>query len=254
MSWRYPEKPMCSESCIGSRTGCKTWCGTGWTGQPVWYERAVHFVNAATGKETRPSFPTGDLIKGSVTLDPDGYPLLYFGSRDNKYRILALDREKPTEIFLLDAYKVRKRLWNDDWDGNGSMVADRPFIGGENSWFYVVKLNLSKNASTGKVEINPVIEVQMPGWTEEMLSMLHPQKRDVMIFIESSPTVFGNRVYWTNSGSMIVSVDWTPTSAPSAYGQVGRQTRRFTIASYARTKTKGAQNDANIPQTFRIAI
>lgn len=223
LQWRYPDKPMCSESCIGRGTGCKTWCGTGWTGQPVVYERAdgiteiifgaydrnVHFVNAATGKPTRDPFPTGDIIKGSVTLDPDGYPLLYFGSRDNKYRVVALDREKPTEVFHLDAYKVKRRIWNDDWDGNGAVVGDRLFIGGENSWFYVVKLNRSKNAETGKVEINPVIEVQMPGWTEEMLKMLHPEKRDLMISIESSPVVFGNRAYWTNSGGMVVGIDWT---------------------------------------------
>ncbi len=223
MQWRYPEKAMCSESCIGRGTGCKQWCGTGWTGQPVVYERAdgiteiifgaydrnVHFVNAATGKPTRPPFPTGDLIKGSVSLDPDGYPLLYFGSRDNKYRILALDRETPTEIFHIDAYKVKRRVWNDDWDGNGVIVGDRLFIGGENSWFYVIKLNRSKNVSTGKVEIKPETEVLMPGWTDEMMKMLHPKMSDTMISIESSPVVFGNRAYWTNSGGMVVGIDWT---------------------------------------------
>lgn len=223
LQWRYPESAMCSESCISGKTNCKVWCGTGWTGQPVVYERAdgvteiifgaydrsVHFVNAATGKATRPSFPTGDIIKGSVTLDPDGYPLLYFGSRDNKYRILALDRDVPTEIFHLDAYQVRRRLWNDDWDGNGVIVGDRLFLGGENSWFYVVKLNRGKNAATGKVEVKPVIEVLMPGWTEEMLAQLHPEKHDTMLSIESSPVVFGNRAYWTNSGGMVVGIDWT---------------------------------------------
>jgi outer membrane protein assembly factor BamB len=220
VAWRYPEKPMCAESCVGS--ACKQWCGLGWTGQPAVYERPdgvtevifgaydrhVHFVDAATGKPTRPPFPTGDIIKGSITVDPDGFPLLYFGSRDNKYRILALDRETPTEIFHLDAYKVRKRLWNDDWDGNGAIVSDRLFIGGENSWFYVVKLNRNRDAR-GKVTIDPLIEVEMPGWTDEMMRKLHPQMQDTMVSIESSPAVFGNRVYWTNSGGMVVGVDWT---------------------------------------------
>ena len=62
------------------------WCGTGWTGQPAvferdgrtWvafgaYDRAVHFVDAATGQDILPPFPTGDIIKGSVTVDPDGF-------------------------------------------------------------------------------------------------------------------------------------------------------------------------------------
>lgn len=218
--WRYPDKPMCAESCVGK--SCKQWCGLGWTGQPAVYERPdgitevifgaydrqVHFVDAATGKPTRQPFPTGDIIKGSVTVDPDGFPLLYFGSRDNKYRILALDRDVPTEIFHLNGNRVRKRMWNDDWDSNGAIVNDRLFIGGENSWFYVVKLNRARDAQ-GKVKIEPAIEVEMPGWTDEMLEMLHPEKRDTMVSIESSPVVFGNRVYWTNSGGMVVGVDWT---------------------------------------------
>lgn len=220
--WRYPSKPMCSESCIGKNTQCKQWCGSGWTGQPVVYQRKdgitevifgaydrhVHFVNAATGQPTRNPFPTGDIIKGSVTIDPDGFPLLYFGSRDNKYRILALDRGEAVELFNLDAYKVRRRLWNDDWDSNGSIVDDRLFVGGENSWFYVVKLNRKLDAD-GRVLVKPEIEVLMPGWTEEMLQMLHPEKRDTMVSIESSPVVFGHRAYWTNSGGMVVGIDWT---------------------------------------------
>ncbi|MCI0545350.1 MAG: hypothetical protein L0Z49_13060, partial [Actinobacteria bacterium] len=102
--WRYPEQAMCATSSVGGVS--EVWCGMGWTGQPVVYERedgvtelifgaydrAVHFVDAETGEDLRPPFPTGDIIKGSVTLDPDGYPLLYFGSRDNKLRIVALDR------------------------------------------------------------------------------------------------------------------------------------------------------------------
>ncbi|MBN8540885.1 MAG: hypothetical protein J0L82_10905 [Deltaproteobacteria bacterium] len=219
--WRYPDRPMCSESCVG-KNDCKQWCGSGWTGQPVVYQRAdgitevifgaydrqVHFVNASNGQPTRNPFPTGDIIKGSVTIDPDGFPLLYFGSRDNKYRILALDRGDAVEVYSLDAYKVRRRLWNDDWDSNGSIVDDRLFVGGENSWFYVVKLN-RKLESDNRVSVKPEIEVQMPGWTEEMLEMLHPDKRDTMISIESSPVVFGKRAYWTNSGGMVVGVDWT---------------------------------------------
>lgn len=214
--WKYPERPMCSSSCVGK--SCSQWCGTGWTGQPVvWerpdgitevifgaYDRKVHFVNALTGKPTRKPFTTGDLIKGSVTLDPDGFPLLYFGSRDNKYRILALDSEPVREIFALDGHAVPRQIWNDDWDGNGAIVADRLFIGGENSWFHIVKLNRRLD-SQGKVSIQPELEVQMPGWTEDMRKLVG----DSMISIESSPAVFRDRVYWTNSGGMVIGVDWT---------------------------------------------
>ena len=92
--WSYPgDGAMCGSSAVGGVVS--QWCGSGWTGQPVvWdrpdgktevifgaYDKAVHFLDSLTGAELRPSFQTGDIIKGSVTLDPDGFPLLYFGSQ-----------------------------------------------------------------------------------------------------------------------------------------------------------------------------
>ena len=90
---------MCAESSVGSET--KVWCGSGWTGQPsvfeqdgrTWvvfgaYDRAVHFVDFETGEDIIPPFPTGDIIKGSVTIDPDGFPLVYSGSRDNYMHVI----------------------------------------------------------------------------------------------------------------------------------------------------------------------
>ena len=87
-----------------------TWCGTGWTGQPsVWmqdgrthvafgaYDKAVHFVDGETGEDILTPFPTGDIIKGSVTIDPDGFPLLYSGSPRQLYHVLALDRGEAME-------------------------------------------------------------------------------------------------------------------------------------------------------------
>jgi hypothetical protein len=101
--WRYPDTAMCSDSTVGEET--TNWCGTGWTGQPAvferegrtWvvfgaYDRAVHFVDAASGNAILPPFVTGDLIKGSVTVDPDGYPIVYVGSRDNRLRAIAFRR------------------------------------------------------------------------------------------------------------------------------------------------------------------
>ena len=101
---------MCAESSVGSET--KTWCGTGWTGQPsvferdgrTWvvfgaYDRGIHFVDGDTGEDILPPFPTGDIIKGSVTVDPDGFPLVYSGSRDNELHVIAIDRPEPTELW-----------------------------------------------------------------------------------------------------------------------------------------------------------
>ncbi|MCL2457146.1 MAG: hypothetical protein FWD19_06330, partial [Defluviitaleaceae bacterium] len=88
------------------------WTGVGWTGQPViirWDDdiRAmmnlhphfreksglieviqgamdgnIYFFELHTGEETRPPIRFGDVIKGSVTVDARGLPLLYVGQGD----------------------------------------------------------------------------------------------------------------------------------------------------------------------------
>ena len=211
--WRYPSNPMCSQSTnLGETT---TWCGMGWTGQPaVWerpdgvtelifgaYDRAVHFVDADTGQDLRQPFVTGDIIKGSVSLDPDGYPLLYFGSRDNKLRILALDRDQPTEVWSVDAYDV-DGIWNDDWDANPLIIDDVMYEGGENGWFFAYKLNRGYDAS-GNVTVSPERLFSMRGWTQEQLNNL----ADVNVSIENSTVAFEDRVYFANSGGRIVGLN-----------------------------------------------
>ena len=91
-----------------------------------------------------PDLVTGDLAKGSATSDPDGYPLYYAGSRDNLFRVVALDRAEPTVLFEIDAHDTAlapQPLWNDDWDGAALVIGDILLEGGENSWLYVVRLN-----------------------------------------------------------------------------------------------------------------
>ena len=212
VAWRYPDEQMCSPSSEGGVS--RIWCGMGWTGQPaVWerpdgvtelifgaYDSAVHFVDAETGQDLRPEFPTGDIIKGSVSLDPDGFPLLYFGSRDNQLRILALDREEPTVLWSMDANEVNG-IWNDDWDSNPAIVDDIMYEGGENGWFFAIQLNRGYDAE-GNVVVDPVKLVQEPGYNEALLAN---SGRNVSI--ESSVLVFDERVYFSNSGGRIVGMD-----------------------------------------------
>jgi outer membrane protein assembly factor BamB len=211
--WTYPEEgAMCGFSSVAGVSS--QWCGSGWTGQPVvWerpdgvtevifgaYDKAVHFLDAATGSELRSSFVTGDIIKGSVTLDPDGFPLLYFGSRDNKLRIVALDRNEPVELWSLDADAV-DGIWNDDWDGNPVIVDDLLYEGGENGWFFVIKLNRATGAN-GLVSISPEIVFSTPGWTSELLGRVGRN-----VSIESSVMVHDRVAYLANSGGRVVGFD-----------------------------------------------
>ncbi len=210
--WTFPEGGgMCSVS------SGETWCGSGWTGQPaVWeneadgrrwvafgaYDAAVHFLDYDTGERLLPDFAVGDIIKGSVTVDPDGFPLLYTGSRDYYFRIIALDREEPVELWRWSAEAVAPTLWNNDWDGSALVIDDHLFEGGENSQFHIVKLNRGYDAE-GKVTVAPELVFNTPGWDDEQLASLG----DDEVSIENSVAISGDTVYFGNSGGLIQGWD-----------------------------------------------
>ena len=200
--WRFPaEGQMCSMSSVAGVE--REWCGMGWTGQPAVFERQgrtwvvfgafdarVHFLDGDTGEKIIPDFTTADIIKGSVTVDPDGYPLVYVGSRDDRLRILAIDRDRPTELWGLDAT-----------DTGPLVVDDYLFAGGENSRFHVVRLNRSYGAD-GLVTIEPILVWDVAGWDDDLLAEI-----DSNVSIESSPLIVGDTLYFANSGGLVQGWD-----------------------------------------------
>lgn len=211
VGWRYPDR-----SALCAISDKKQWCGSGWTGQPaIWrrpdgrlevvvgtYDRGVHFIDFETGRPLRKPFRTGDIIKGSVTLDPDGFPLLYFGSRDNKYRIVSLQGAEAEELWSLDAKDgVPYTIWNNDWDGNASVVNDHLIFGGENGWFYTWKIN--RQVVGGKVKVRPEIRARMPGWNPDLLK----KTGDRNASIESSVAIYESIVYLANSAGRVLGLN-----------------------------------------------
>lgn len=211
----------CSNSSVGGAP--KTWCGSGWTGQPAvfhppgddgpdlsrwWvafgaYDRNVTFLDPATGAEAFPPYATNDIIKGTITIDPDGYPLLYTGSRDNNFHVVALDREAPQTLWQLPSDAVTPTKWNDDWDGSALIIDDFLFEGGENSRFFIVKLNRGFDAD-GFVTVAPEIVFSAPGWDDELTAAVGNN-----VSIENSVAISGNTVYFANSGGLVQGWDIT---------------------------------------------
>ncbi len=197
----------------------RVWCGTGWTGQPaVWepgddrtwvafgaYDSAVHWLDGATGERLLPDLPVGDIIKGSVTVDPDGYPLLYTGARDDVLRIIALDRPEPTVLWTLHAHDVSPTMWNNDWDGSPLVLDDWLLEGGENSWFHAVKLNRTTGAD-GLVTVDPELTWSTPGWDDELLAAIGDRE----VSIENSVSIHRDTVYFANSGGLVQGWDLGP--------------------------------------------
>jgi len=212
--WRYPEHAMTGSSPVGREE--KIWSGTGWTGQPVVYERddgrtelifgaydkLIHFVDADTGTDLRPGYNMGDIVKGSVTLDPDGFPLLYTGSRDPRFRILALDGDEVREVWSLHARSV-EGIWNDDWDSNPVIVDDILYQGGENSWWFAIKLNRGYDAD-GNVTVDPQVVFETQAWSDELLDELGRDQS-----VENSTVVFDQKAYFANSAGRVQGIDLT---------------------------------------------
>lgn len=205
----------CSNSSVGGNP--KNWCGSGWTGQPAvfhppgddaswWigfgaYNRRVNFLDPATGAEVYPAYATNDIIKGSITIDPDGFPLMYTGSRDGFYHVVAMDRAEPEALWKLDAEVIQPTKWNNDWDGSGLIIDDYLFEGGENSRFFIVKLNRGYDEA-GLVTVDPEIVFSVESWDSELTAAVGSN-----VSIESSVAVIGNTVFFANSGGLIQGWD-----------------------------------------------
>ncbi|MGY6500743.1 MAG: outer membrane protein assembly factor BamB family protein [Acidimicrobiales bacterium] len=211
--WSYPDAPMCSTSFLdGVERG---WCGTGWTGQPsvferdgrTWvlfgaYDQKFHFLDGDTGEEIIPSFVADDLFKGSATVDPDGFPIVYAGSLDDHLYALAFDRDEPTVLWKHNAYDVVEPVWNDDWDAAPLVVDDYLFQGGENSHWYIWKLNRGYDAD-GLATLDPELVFVAPGFDDQLFEDLGHDN----ISIESSLAISGDTVWFNNSGGLLQGWD-----------------------------------------------
>jgi outer membrane protein assembly factor BamB len=223
---------MCSLSSEYGET--RQWCGIGWPGQPAvverdgrtWvvvgaYDGAVHFVDGRTGEPILPPFQTGDLAKGGVTVDPDGYPIVYQGSRDNRFRAIAIDGDTPRELWSMDARALGEHRWNDDWDGAALVLDDHLVVGGENSRFVVAALHRATGPD-GAVTVDPEIVANLPGWDQQLLADVG----DNRVSLESSVMVLGDVAYVASSGGLVQGWDLSPLRTGS--GTIGRVFRFWT--------------------------
>lgn len=211
---RFPDEPMCRSSLNLGET--KVWCGMGWTGQPTiavredrtWvifggYDGNIHFMDADTGERILPDVETGDIIKGTPTIDPDGYPLVYTGSRDDLLRIIAFDRAGEAEVlWTLDSESVQPVIWNDDWDASPIVIGDYLVENSESGRFWVIKMNRTTDAA-GLVQVAPEVVFTTPVWDQEALDL----NGDTVASAESSPTIYEDTAYLGTSAGLIWGFD-----------------------------------------------
>ena len=164
------------------------WAGCGWTGQPQivkWDEETkaimnlydwaketedlveviygtldgyVYFFELETGRQTRDSVYIGMNMKGSGTVDPRGYPLLYVGSgteMEQGMHIVSLITGEV--IYVTNSYdSFATRGWT-AYDSAPLIDAETDTLiwPGENGVLYTIKLNTQYDMAAATISIDP---------------------------------------------------------------------------------------------------
>lgn len=211
------------------------WTGVGWTGQPAvvkWKDEVrnimnivpekknkaalkeviyatldgkIYFLDLEDGKPTREPINVGSPHKGSVAVDPRGFPLLYAGQgipdvRGKRipigYRIFSLINQK--QIYFINGMdKDKLRPWG-AFD-SGALIDSKTdtFIEcGENGILYSGKLNTVFNPNKKTISINP-----------ELVKYRYRSPISSKIGTENSPVIYKNYIYFADNSGLFQCVD-----------------------------------------------
>jgi outer membrane protein assembly factor BamB len=211
------------------------WTGVGWTGQPAiikWDEGLrkkmnlfpvkkqkndlkeviyatldgkIYFLDLDDGTPTRNAIDIGYPHKGSVAVDPRGYPLLYAGQgipeKGGKqgpigYRIINLINQKI--MHFIDGYdKDAFRRWG-AFDSGGLIDSktDTLIECGENGILYTVNLNTKYSPEEGSISIAP-----------EEIKYRYRSPISTKIGVENSPVIYKNYIYFADNSGLLQCID-----------------------------------------------
>lgn len=211
------------------------WTGVGWNGQPSivkWDEATkkamniraakknksnlkeviyatldgnIYFLDMDDGRATRSPIRIGAPHKGSVTVDPRGYPLLYAGQGIHEvggknveigYRIFSLIDQK--RLYFINGFdKYAHRRWG-AFDSTGLIdrKTDSLVVCGENGILYTAKLNTQYDAQKGTVSIQP-----------DLLKYRYLSPKKGTLGIENSAAIYRNYVYFADNSGTLQCVD-----------------------------------------------
>lgn len=207
--------------------------GAGWTGQPAvvkWSDEVremmnikdkfkndpefveviqaslngkIYFLDLKTGEETRKPIDLPNPIKGSVSVDPRGYPLLYVGQGIDTvdkvgFYIFSLINQKV--LFFKNGHdKNAPRHWPYfDSSALFDKDTDTMFVGGENGLVYRLQLNTKFNKEKKKISVNPKIK-----WFSTKPGQTGYPTEDQTIGVENSIAGYKDKIYFVdNSGTV----------------------------------------------------
>lgn len=214
----------------------QVWTGSGWTGQPLivewdketrqnmnlydWAKEAdslteviyacmdgyIYFLDLDSGAKTRDALNIGYTFKGTASLDPRGYPLLYVGSGYHSYQ----GQSRAFVISLIDGKVLYTFGNNDDFAlRQWSMFDSSPLVDaetdtliypGENGVLYLIHLNSQYDAQAGTVSVDP----------DEVVKWRYSTTRTGSNFwlgMESSCVVWNGYVILADNGGNLMCLD-----------------------------------------------
>lgn len=232
-----PARPVKLEIMWTAQTehGQEPWFGgAGWTGQPVivrWpavirhsmpklgrfradeelveviqgsLDGHVYFLDLYTGQRTRKPLDTGNPIKGSVSLDPRGFPLLFVGQGIPEKAAIGLrayELINDTQVFFLPGHdQTAPRKWWGAFDSSGLLnrKTDTYVVGAENGLVYSIKLNSDFDPIALTMKVDPVIT---------RYRYQNARREADRLGVENSLTVVKNLAFFADNSGLIQAVD-----------------------------------------------
>lgn len=213
------------------------WTGVGWNGQPAivrWPEKTkacmnlyeekkakadlteviygtldgnIYFLDLDDGTYTRDPICLGYPIKGSVSVDPRGLPLLFVGQGISDKDGVRASRSGWRIYSLLDQSELYFLNGHDELDFRSHRLfdsvclvdaaADTLLECGENGLVYSLKLNSTFDADKGTLSIAPE-------------RVTYRYKADIAEYgIENSPTAYRNYLWFADNSGYLTCLDTT---------------------------------------------
>lgn len=239
--------------------GIDTWTGVGWNGQPAivkWSDDLkskmnilpskkskpnlkeviyatldgnIYFLDLDNGEATRKMLTIGFPLKGSVSVDPRGIPLLYSGQGIDEiidddfqdtsdkstdkgnttptfekklkkveigYRIFSLMDFK--QLYFINGYDTKAFRWWGAFDSTGIIDrnSDTLIVCGENGIFYRIKLNTVFDKNSGRISISP---------DPYKYRYSYPKKSTTGT--ENSVAIYKNLAFFADNGGVLQCLD-----------------------------------------------
>ncbi len=179
----------------------------------------VYFMDLETGEKTRGPIDVGGPVKGTPSLDPRGYPVLYVGQglrsdgNDQKsnniyFRAFSLiTGEKLMQVGAGEKDPYAYRSWQ-AYDASPLIDAETDTLiwPGENGVVYVCDLNTNYNAQTGELTMDMEPKKVKYRYTSPQNEAADPGSGGRW-GIENSPAAWRNYLFFTDNAGILQCVD-----------------------------------------------